>query len=214
MKIYIVRHGETPWNIERKLQGQSNTELNEFGCILAVKTGIGMKDIAFDKVYSSPLIRSYKTTELIVAENVASENIEIISDDRLKEIGFGVFEGMCCSETGWNIPDESFHNFFDNCEAYTAPEGGESFEVFTKRIEEFLKDLFEDVSLQDKTILVSTHGAMILGLLNYIEEKSLADFWRDGVHKNCAVSVVSYDGIKPVIEVENMVYYDDEVPEW
>ena len=49
MKLYVIRHGETTWNVERKLQGASDTELNENGIALAIKTGKAMKEIMFYK---------------------------------------------------------------------------------------------------------------------------------------------------------------------
>ena len=48
MKLYVIRHGETTWNVERKLQGASDTELNKNGIALAIKTGKAMKEIPFD----------------------------------------------------------------------------------------------------------------------------------------------------------------------
>lgn len=58
MKLYIIRHGETSWNKQKKLQGQRDIMLNDAGIRLAELTGEGMKDIDFDLVISSPLIRS------------------------------------------------------------------------------------------------------------------------------------------------------------
>ncbi len=214
MKIYFVRHGETPWNVERRMQGQSDIPLNEFGCELAVKTGIGLADIAFDRVYASPLVRAYHTAELILGESKYSKEQEIIEEPRITEIGFGVYEGLCCSPEGWNMPDDNFKNFFTNCSAYHAPEGGEEFEEVMKRTQEFLDDLMSDISLQDKTLLVVSHGAAIRGIVNCITNNPATDYWKGGVHKNCAVTIVNCSEGKMDIEVENKVYYDDDVPDW
>lgn len=214
MKLYFVRHGETAWNVERRMQGQSDIPLNEFGCELAVKTGKGMADIGFDKVYSSPLVRAYHTAELILAENKSSSNTEIITDNLIEEIGFGIYEGLCCSKEGWNMPDDNFKNFFQNCGEYKTPEGGEGFQDVMNRIGEFMKMLMEDNSLQDKTILIASHGALIRGVVNYITGNSISEYWKGGVHKNCAVTIVNYDGSQFKIEAENIVYYDDEVEDW
>ena len=61
MKIYFVRHGETIWNKEKKIQGQSDIPLNEYGRELAYVTANALQDIPFDIVYSSPLIRAKET---------------------------------------------------------------------------------------------------------------------------------------------------------
>ena len=67
MKLYIIRHGETSWNKQKKLQGQRDIMLNDAGIRLAELTGEGMKDIDFDLVISSPLIRAKQTAELVMA---------------------------------------------------------------------------------------------------------------------------------------------------
>ena len=67
MKLYIIRHGETAWNVEGRLQGQSDTELNENGVRLAKVTAEGLKNIPFDLGISSPLRRAKHTAELVLA---------------------------------------------------------------------------------------------------------------------------------------------------
>ena len=85
MRLYIVRHGETQWTKERKIQGQVDIPLNEFGRTLAVKTARGLSDITFDLCYSSPLSRARETAELILE----GRQTRIIEDARIAEMGFG-----------------------------------------------------------------------------------------------------------------------------
>ena len=66
MKIYFVRHGETDWNKDRKIQGQVNISLNEFGRHLARETAKGLKEIPFDVCFTSPLDRARETAEIIL----------------------------------------------------------------------------------------------------------------------------------------------------
>ena len=58
MKLYIVRHGETDWNKSRRVQGFSDIPLNDYGIYLAGETAKGLRDVAFDLAYTSPLIRA------------------------------------------------------------------------------------------------------------------------------------------------------------
>ena len=76
MRLYIIRHGETDWNAKKLLQGGSETVLNEKGRRLAVLTGEALKDISFDKVYSSPLHRAMETAQLVVGDR----DVEIIPE--------------------------------------------------------------------------------------------------------------------------------------
>ena len=65
MEIYIVRHGETVWNKEKRLQGTADIELNEFGRALAIETGRNLANVTINKIFSSPLKRAYELESLI-----------------------------------------------------------------------------------------------------------------------------------------------------
>ena len=65
MDIYLIRHGETDWNKTKRLQGVTDIPLNACGIELAEKTAEGLKNVPFDRIYTSPLIRAKKTAEII-----------------------------------------------------------------------------------------------------------------------------------------------------
>ena len=66
MRLYIVRHGETQWNTEGRLQGQADIPLNEKGRAIARATAMGMKEIHFDAAFTSPLIRARETAQILL----------------------------------------------------------------------------------------------------------------------------------------------------
>ena len=185
MKIYFVRHGETDWNKERKIQGQVDIPLNEFGRHLARETAKGLRDVPFDVCFTSPLGRARETAEIILE----GRDVPILEDKRILEMNFGVLEGKCCSKEGWDVPD-SFQMFFDDPVHYQAPEGGEDFQAVRERTGDFLNWLFAQEQYRDSTVLVTTHGAAMAGLLNNLKKKPLAEYWGVGVHKNCGVTEV------------------------
>ncbi|MGE9942970.1 histidine phosphatase family protein [Bariatricus sp. SGI.161] len=209
MKLYLVRHGETEWNKQKKIQGQVDIPLDEFGRTLARKTAVGLADIPFDVCYSSPLSRAKETGAIILE----GRDVPIIEDDRIIEMAFGEYEGKCCSKTGWNLPEE-FRRFFDGPERYLPAKGGEDFAAVRKRTGEFLQELFQNKQYKDSNVLITTHGAALAGMLNYIKDKPLSEYWGIGVHKNCAVTEVQVTDGVPEILSENVVYYDDEVEPW
>lgn len=88
MKLYIVRHGQTDWNIDSLAQGQADIPLNETGIKQAEELRDKIKDYKFDVCYSSPLIRASKTAEIVV-----NGKCKILYDDNLKERSFGDLEG-------------------------------------------------------------------------------------------------------------------------
>lgn len=209
MKLYLVRHGETDWNRARKIQGQVDIPLNEFGIHLAEETGKGLKDIPFDLCFTSPLGRAKQTAEIILK----GRDVPVIEEPLIMEMAFGVYEGKCCSSEGWELP-ESFHRFFDGPEEYEAPEGGEDFKQVKERVGKFLERIRSDDTLKDSTILITTHGAALAGMLNYIKKEPLSKYWGQGVHKNCAVTEVEERNGSFHILAENTVYYKDKVEPW
>lgn len=209
MKIYFVRHGETDWNKERKIQGQVDIPLNEFGRHLARETAKGLRDVPFDVCFTSPLGRARETAEIILQ----GRDVPILEDKRILEMNFGVLEGKCCSKEGWDVPD-SFQMFFDDPVHYQAPEGGEDFQAVRERTGDFLNWLFAQEQYRDSTVLVTTHGAAMAGLLNNLKKKSLAEYWGVGVHKNCGVTEVDVTDGRIDIISENKVYYTDVVKPW
>lgn len=204
MKLYLIRHGETSWNKERRLQGQVNIPLNENGLSVARMTAEGLRSVAFDAVYSSPLARAYQTA-CVVTEG----RYPVIPDDRIMEMGFGPLEGYCISRDGYDVPDPTFIYYFTDPEKYVNPEGAESYQSVCERTGDFLRELIENPENQDKTILVSMHGAALRGLLLNALNKPLSEFWKGGVHRNCAVTILDVTDGVITLEQENVIYYDE-----
>lgn len=207
MKLYLIRHGETEWNVLRRLQGRADIPLNENGKELAEKTGKALAGVPFTRIYSSPLKRAFETAQYIRGDR----ELEIIKEERLQEISFGDFEGLSCSKDHYTIPDPHFMDFFEHPDRYVAPKGGESIPEMCKRTTSFLRELVEDRSLENDTILLSTHGAAMMGLLSTVHQCELENFWNGGVHKNCAVTILDVTDGKIEIVEENKVFVDDTI---
>ncbi len=203
MKIYLIRHGETDQNKRKCLQGRTDIELNEYGRELARQTAEGMKDIDFDFIFSSPLKRARETAEIIRRER----KIPIIMEERIQEISFGAYEGLCFAKEGFSIPDETFLNFFEKPECYQTPPGGESFEQIISRTGAFLAELVSGQEYQDKTILLSTHGCALKAVLANARNTPISQFWGAGVHKNCAVSLIEVSEGKVSVVEDGRLYY-------
>lgn len=204
MKVYLIRHGETDYNKQRKLQGQCDIELNEYGRELAKVTAEALKEVPFDVAYTSPLKRAKETAQIIIGDRT----VPVIEEARIQEISFGEYEGLCCQGENFNIPDKSFRNFFDAPEKYNIPPKGESFERIIERTGQFWRELVSMEDYEDKTILISTHGCALKAILANINPVQIEQFWGTGVHKNCAVTTVEVtkQGAK-VIEEGKILYY-------
>lgn len=205
MLIYLMRHGETDWNKERRLQGQSDIPLNEYGIELAVKTAEALVDVAFDAAFCSPLERAEKTAGIILGER----KTPLYKDIRLKEINFGTSEGICFDAAKKN-PEDPLHDFFCRPECYLPPEGAESFAQVAERGESFLQEKILPLEGSCENILIVAHGAFNRSLLNSIMGTPLKDFWRISL-PNCAVSILSLEDGQFKVAEESRVYYGDPV---
>ncbi len=208
MRLYIVRHGETPWNTQLRLQGQTDIPLNENGRALARETARALMDVPFDLALTSPLSRARETAELLLA----GRDIPIIDEERIREISFGTLEGVYLSREERENPDSQFYRFFHEPDEYAPPEGGESVRALCERTEAFLEELKTKTEWQDKIILVSTHGAASRALLLGMTHGETKDLWADGVPKNCAITIaeLSSTGDEWVILEKDKIYYDPD----
>lgn len=211
MRLYIVRHGETDWNRARRVQGRMDIPLNDYGRHLAEETAEGMKGLCIDIGYTSPLLRARETAQIILGDRKAP----LYDDERIIELCFGSYEGLCCSGEEREPGSEEFNRFFTDTEHYIPPADAETIRQLYDRTGDFLKEMCEREELQDKNILVSTHGAAMAALLNRVKGNlSVADFWRDEVPPNCAVTEVEIQDKKPEIIREGIIYYKEKVRKW
>lgn len=204
MELYIVRHGKTYWNEERKIQGWADIDLTEEGREVAILSAEGMKDIHFDAIYSSPLKRANETAHILRGERT----LPIIVDERIKEIGFGVLEGADFMKIRGDKTSK-FASFFEKPEDYETPEGGESFEVVSERAAEFMAEIIEKHK-DDERVMVVAHGAVNKAMMRYIRKNEIKDFWLGSLQKNCGVTIVKCEnGTFDVIE-DNQLFYDEK----
>lgn len=175
--LYIMRHGKTDWNEQHKLQGRTDIPLNDDGRQMAEKAREFYKDVNFDICYCSPLSRAKETAEIFLK----GRNIPIIYDDRLKEMSFGVYEGM---EDSTNIPGSPIKTFFENPSAYEAVEEGESFEELYARTGDFIENVVKADLSAGKDVLIVGHGAMNSSIVCQIKDVPLERFWEAGI-ENC-----------------------------
>lgn len=203
MDIYLVRHGETDWNIVKRLQGITDIPLNAYGVELAEKTAEGLKDVPFDQIYSSPMIRAYRTAEIIRGDRP----IDIIVAPELREIDFGDYEGYIYHEDHFDVPDPDFLKLFTDPDHYRTPPNGESLPGLVERTSSFVRSVMEDPVSEGKTILMASHGAAIRGILAGLFSIPVSDFWGGPVHKNCGVTKIHAENGRYELVFENKIYY-------
>lgn len=175
--LYIMRHGKTDWNEKHRLQGRTDIPLNEVGREMARKAAIQYKEIPFDLCFSSPLSRAFETAQIVLE----GRKIEIITDDRLMEMSFGIYEGI---ENSFEIPDCPINTLFKDPAAYQGAEGAETLQELFSRTGDFLKKEIEPRLEQGQNILIVGHGAMNSSIVCQRKQIPIARFWEAGI-ENC-----------------------------
>jgi probable phosphoglycerate mutase len=125
--LIVIRHGETTWNREKRMQGTTDTVLSDVGRAQAQALGRRLASHGFCALYSSDLSRARDTAQAI-AEHTGRE---VIVDPRLQERRFGIFEGLLAAEIKAQYPDE--HARFSSRDPDYEVPGGESARRFTQR---------------------------------------------------------------------------------
>lgn len=187
--IYIVRHGQTDWNVKRLIQGHRDIPLNQIGEQQAMELGKKLKQIHFDAVFSSDLLRAKRTAEIISLER----QIAIQTTKALRERHFGSFQGKSADELGRKMLQKLIKEFsLLPVEEQKKYGNFESTEKYTDRFLQFLREVA--VAYEGKTILVVTHGGPMKYLLDHLgfwNGKAISEF----SIKNTAYIKLESDGI-------------------
>lgn len=154
----MIRHGQTDWNAEGRMQGQKDIDLNATGRGQAMRNGetlahvLGDSASRFDFV-SSPLRRTRETMERIRTE-MGLDPLAYRLDDRLKEVSFGAWEGSTLPELAKDTPDRVAERALNKWDFIPPGDDAESYEILSWRIGAWLK------SVEGPTVCVS-HGGVI-----------------------------------------------------
>ena len=192
LKLYIVRHGETEWNVIKRFQGQLNTPLTEKGMEKLRETGKKLENVLFDEVYTSELGRTVASAEIILNENRGYRNkkLELKKLAELNEVYFGVWQGLTYEEVFLKYPEEA-NNYFYNVKNYKA-ENVEA-ENLKDALERFLKGINKILdSHESGNILVVTHGTVLEMFMNYVANDSIFDIDERTLMGNGDYKVFSY----------------------
>ena len=153
-RIIAVRHGETAWNVDARIQGQLDVGLNDTGRWQADRVGKALAGEEISAVYSSDLGRAHETAQSIAA--VAG--IPVVSDEGLRERSFGMFEGKTFDEIHQTWPDHA-QNWRKRIPEWEPPQGGESLLQLRARVTRTLEELAS--RHPGEPIVVVAHGGVL-----------------------------------------------------
>ena len=152
-RIIAVRHGETPWNRERRIQGHTDIDLNDLGRWQAARAGDALKDETVAAIYASDLLRAHHTAQAIAQY----AGVAVVTHRGLRERHFGIFEGQTHEAIAERWPEDARR--WKIREPDFAPTGGESPNDVLERVRRTINELA--APHLDQQIVVVAHGGVM-----------------------------------------------------
>ncbi|MFH1268418.1 MAG: histidine phosphatase family protein [Planctomycetota bacterium] len=180
MILYCVRHGESTYNAEGRVQGQSDVPLSERGRRQGEAVAAAMAHLPIDAIYSSPLRRALETAR-VVAEPLG---LEVQTDPRLMEVNAGIFQDKLRSDLE-RLHPEDFARWTSGDTDFVIP-GGESRRVLARRGLEALEAIRRT---DHQHVAVVAHGRLLV-----VTFQALMKFPADVALQNGSITRISFDG--------------------
>ncbi len=181
MKLIIVRHGATDYNLQRLIQGQLDIPLNAKGRQQAQELAWALAQEAIDRIYSSDLCRARQTTAAIARTKPCAK---VEYNSALRERHYGEWQSKPVSRLR-----DAIKSYAGNWESYI-PAGGESLQQFHRRVGDFWHERVRHH--KGESILLSAHGGVTKSLITHILGEDLT-FRSSLVQDNCCMNILSAD---------------------
>ncbi|HCO60198.1 MAG TPA: hypothetical protein DIT58_08405 [Porticoccaceae bacterium] len=191
--LHLIRHGETNWNAEGRIQGQMESVLTELGQQQAAELQQRLLDYKFDRVYSSSSTRARQTTAIALNHHPHP----VTYRDDLREIYLARWEGFLYAEIEASDP-KAIHAFRNEPHKFDV-EGAETFHALQQRALAAVEAIIGESHGQEVAII--SHGAWIKSVLSHYENRPLSRFWEPPRMHNCCHSIIHIpvNGDKPRI---------------
>jgi broad specificity phosphatase PhoE len=189
LKLIFVRHPETEALVYRIMYGHTHSPYTEKGTKSVPWVADQLASEPVRAVYSSPLERTKTLADAIAC----THGLPVVTDERIKEMGVGIFEQMSVADAEKAHP-EHLRPFLDDFGNYKAP-GSELFSEVKERVGDFLKELIrkEEAKAKEEVhegpIVIVSHSMAIRGALAYLFDADLSDLWHIRIHPAAILNV-------------------------
>ncbi|MSU82958.1 alpha-ribazole phosphatase [Anaerobutyricum soehngenii] len=204
MRLYLIRHGETALNAKGCYYGRTDAVLSEKGISQARYLKEILKEVSFDYIVASPLVRAYNTAQIVMEEREQ----EIFGDRRLMEQDFGIFEGMTYKEIQNTYPKE-LDAWNEEFSTYRIPKG-ESFADVRSRAEDFLRDIPSGRESKGEKMLIVAHKGTLGHLLAAMLKLPLDGYWNFVFEQGCYSVVDLEDGYAIIRKLNASILVEGE----
>ena len=196
IKLVLVRHGQSEWNLENRFTGWTDVELSPKGIQEAKEAGIALKNKGyhFDLAYSSVLKRAEDTLDFILKE-MGEENIPIKRSWKLNERHYGALQGLNKDETRKKYGDEQVLLWRRSTDV-RPPELDENDAI--KRVTEYWKSDIEPDIKNGKNVIIVAHGNSLRGLMKYLDNISDEDVIKLEIQTGNPICYELDDNLKPI----------------
>lgn len=180
--IYLVRHGQTVWNIEHRFQGHQDSPLTELGIQQAEWLSESLLNVHLDHIYTSTSERASRTAELLKGER----DISLTRTADLMEQNLGVWEGCIQQEIQAIYPDQ-WESFWTNPSEFCVDQG-ETYRVVQERALSLLQHILREHAGQ--SVMLVTHTVVLKLLMSHFEGRPLQELWNPPyIHPTCLCKV-------------------------
>lgn len=203
MRLHIVRHGQTHWNAERRIQGQLDSQLDETGIKQAIERSADFDAQQFCAVYSSSSLRTRQTTHHLLA----GKTNNVVYMDELREVCLGIWEGQLWQDIEQQFPNlvEAHDNASESFEVEGAEKRRETQARGVAAIESIVRQHANDD--KDSDILIVSHGAIMKTILGHYAGVPLPQLRGLPSLPNCAHCILEIDADnRQIIQIAGQAY--------
>lgn len=169
MKLFLVRHGQSEWNLANRFTGWKDVDLTEKGIEEAEKAGKLLQSEKFDEAFTSDLIRAQRTLDIILKET-AREDLPVTKNQALNERDYGDLTGLNKDDARKEFGEEQVHIWRRSYD--TPPPGGESLKDTRARALPYFEEKIIPEIKAGKNVLIVAHGNSLRALVMYLEKLS------------------------------------------
>lgn len=184
--LYITRHGETEWNLQKRMQGWCDSPLTIAGVKAAHALGKRLASISFNAVYASPSGRTVDTAQIICQ----NRQLPIFFKQQLKEIHVGEWQGMRAEDIKERYPQQ-YDAYYNDPLHYQSIEGESFLQVLERSV-----SLIDEITTKydaDATVLIVTHAVVKKLLIAYFNNQSIAHVWEPPFIHGTSLTIVHID---------------------
>ncbi|MEN7973134.1 MAG: histidine phosphatase family protein [Verrucomicrobiota bacterium] len=197
--LYLIRHGQTEWNAQGRMQGRMDSPLTDKGVRMAERLAMDFPKAG--TVYSSPIGRAMQTARIIFGDR------EVRADNRLREINLGDWEGRLQADL--DIEDAEEHSNFWKAPHLCQPPAGENFQHVEARSVECLRELA--ARHEGESIAIVSHTTVIRSMLFAVEPRPLSAFWSPPAIYPASLSEIDVvDGRFNIARFGDITHYDPQ----